>query len=289
MAAGLGILALVAGSPVLAGIGIGLATGLKIYAGVLVGIVFMWFWAGRQKNEAIRFSLGLLAAVAIALAPYLELAQSPFGPLSFAAARPLQLESTAAGLISLIAPPDLRGVVALDFGSSNLHGWLPDLGARVSSVVQLFATASVILVAAYRFRRDVTRGNRTLLPLVTAVTLGLLVVLVTGKVLSPQYLIWLLPFLPIVVIGSKLMKRMVLAAFALTLLVFPIGYPGLLAQHPLFVLLLNARNLMLWALAAHLLWALLRPGAFRLGRNTSSAEMIAAGGRGDIATGIPHG
>ena len=81
----------------------------------------------------------------------------------------------------------------------------------------------------------------------------LLVLLLTNKVFSPQYVVWMLPF-------GALLRRpqayLLLVICVLTIVVFPLNYQALLKMQPLLVLILNARNLLLallavWLLAGH--------------------------------------
>jgi hypothetical protein len=74
----------------------------------------------------------------------------------------------------------------------------------------------------------------------------LLAFIVFGKVLSPQYLIWLIPFLACLEGRSgERAKWTFLAACLLTLLVYPIFFPSLVRQDLPAILLLNGRNLVL--------------------------------------------
>jgi hypothetical protein len=98
-----------------------------------------------------------------------------------------------------------------------------------------------------------------------------LALILTSKVLSPQYLVWLLPFLPVVAARSRFMLWFSVVGLALTLVIFPVAYGALIAQHPVAVLLLNARNLLLVALFTALLWKLAR-GEARSGFQASGVR-----------------
>jgi hypothetical protein len=75
------------------------------------------------------------------------------------------------------------------------------------------------------------------------------VILCTSKVLSPQFLIWLLPW-PAVLLGRGGLLQGTLACLALTQAFYPFLYSALRAGHPLVVALLIARNAGLVVLAA---------------------------------------
>jgi hypothetical protein len=89
--------------------------------------------------------------------------------------------------------------------------------------------------------------------LVELLLAALLAFVVTNKVLSPQYLVWLLPFAPLLPLRKA---ALALGAVLLTIVIFPYNYAPLVNMRPGMILLLNARNAMLVAL---LLWIVLRP------------------------------
>ena len=84
--------------------------------------------------------------------------------------------------------------------------------------------------------------------LATLVAATLLAVVTTNKVLSPQYLIWLLPFVPLL---SRWPRVLMIAAAALTAVEFPFLYDGLRGLDAGPVLLVNLRN---GLLIATLVW-----------------------------------
>ena len=96
-------------------------------------------------------------------------------------------------------------------------------------------------------------------------TLSLALVLgfiVTNKVGSPQYLVWLVPSL----VAGLVVRRAVwvapavlaLLAAALTQLVYPVLYAGILTPAPLAVIVLTLRNLVLIALFVWIVARLVR-------------------------------
>jgi uncharacterized membrane protein len=246
--AGAGLLAVLAGWPILAGLAIGISAGLKIYAVVIAAVVVIWTWAGRDWRALGRFVVGGAAAATVALVPYLVLTPSnPLGPIAFNTGRPLQLESIGGGIVSLLRLGEPLAIT-FDYGSFNLTGAVADSVARLLPPAQLVAILALLGCAAYRFIRDVRAGASRAASLVTAslaITLGLIL---TSKVLSPQYLVWLLPFLPVLAARSRRVLWLAVTTLALTLLIFPVAYGALLAQQPLMVVILNIRNLLLVAM-----------------------------------------
>jgi len=91
-------------------------------------------------------------------------------------------------------------------------------------------------------------------------------VLATGKVLSPQYLVWLLPAVALALPGWRLLGALVLGVLLLTHLEFPGRYWAFVALRPAPVALVVARNLLLvaaFALSLVHLWRLPAPARAR--------------------------
>jgi hypothetical protein len=82
---------------------------------------------------------------------------------------------------------------------------------------------------------------------VAFVTAGALVLLVANKVLSPQYLLWVVPF---AVLLAPPLAWLALLASALTIVVYPVAYDALLGGSLEAILLLCARNTVLVVLLA---------------------------------------
>jgi uncharacterized membrane protein len=236
------VLCLASARPTLAGILIGLGTGLKLYPVLLLPIGAAWFHA-RGEGRAVRWLLaGFAAAVALAFLPVA--ARSGADTLSFIAyhsRRGVEIESLVGGALMFGRVAGLWAAhPAQNFGAVHVDATAAGATAAVSLAVLFLGYAGLLVVALRRFRRD-HGTDRPDAPraLVTAVVCALLGFMVLGKVFSPQYLAWLLPFVP------SLRARAVVwcgVLFALTAVLFPAAYPGLVRAELLPVLLVNARN-----------------------------------------------
>jgi hypothetical protein len=237
------------------GLGVlGLATAAKLYPAVLLPIALVWVARRRGIREAA-VGLGIFAAVIVAIVlPFAILA--PGGvvhSLTTQLGRPLQIESLGAAILLAAHQLGLYDpTVASTHGSQNLSGSLPGAVAAVEAALQLVAIVAVWLLFA-RGRPDRER-------LLVASAAAVVAFIAFGKVLSPQFLIWLLPLVPLVGGSAGIAACWVLAgALVTTQLWFPHRYWDVVALEPAGWLVL-IRDLLLVALLAVLV-AVLRPGS----------------------------
>ena len=132
-------------------------------------------------------------------------------------------------------------------GSQNLAGSLPHALGTVSTVLLVVALLAIWLAAA--------RGPATPERLVRYSAASLVAFVALSKVLSPQFLIWLIPLVPLVRGRRGLVASALLGlALLLTQLWFPIRYWDLALQFAAFPSwAVLARDLVLLALLAVLL------------------------------------
>jgi glycosyl transferase family 87 len=233
---------------------LGLAVAAKIYPLVLLPLALVWT-ARRRGTRELWIGAGCFVGVlALCFLPFLIL--SPGGVAhSFGTqlGRPLQIETLGASL--LLAAQQLGiydATVESSHGSQNLAGSLPDTLAALQAALQLVAVGAVWALFA-----ATDRGREGLLAGAAA---GVAAFVALGKVLSPQFLIWLLPLVPAVAGAGGLAACGVLfVAMVTTQLWFPFRYWDVVALEPVGWLVV-VRNLLLVALYAILLVALSRRG-----------------------------
>ncbi len=238
--------ALVSGRLRLGHVLLGLGVTAKLYPAVFVplGVAFVWKRAGRR--EALTCLALVVAVIAAVFTPFVVL--SPGGvwqSLSVQLSRPLQVESLGAAL--LLAAHHLFGTAVTpetSHGSQNLGGGAAHWLALASVVVQ----AALLIWIWASFARG--PGGREALVRSSAATLCAFVAF--GKVLSPQFPIWLIPIVPLVRGRRGLLACALLAvALVLTQTWFPFRYFRLaLDFEPGLSWLLLARDLTLVALVA---------------------------------------
>ena len=210
------IAALVSGRWRLGSVVLGLAVAVKLYPTVLLPLAVASAWR-REGRRAGLLALGLaVGAAVLVFLPFVAL--SPDGvwdSISGQLRRPLQLESLGAAVLLAAHHAFGAGVtVVSSHGSQNLAGNGPDALAAVLTVLQVVSL--VWIWSAY------ARGR---LGLVQASAAALAAFVAFGKVLSPQFMIWLIAVIPLVP-GRRGIKAMALlaAALVLTQLWFPFRY-----------------------------------------------------------------
>jgi len=225
---------------------LGLAAAVKIYPAVILPLALARIWARRGRREALRCSAAFTGAVLAVVGPFLVLA--PGGVLDSLGrqlSRPLQIESLGASF--LLASHQALGLgitMRSSHGSQNLDGTLPDVLAAVQSV----ALAAVLVALWAAFARGPVDRER----LVRYAAASVAAFVTLGKVLSPQFLIWLVPLVPLVRGRRGLAASALLgAALVLTQAWFPFRYWDLaLRFDPTASWLVLVRDLVLLALLA---------------------------------------
>jgi uncharacterized membrane protein len=227
----------------------------KLYPLVALPVVLVWVARTRGRREAAMCGAVAAATLAAFFAPFAAISPSGVAhSLAVQASRPLQVESLGASF--LVAAHHLAGLhltLHEDHGSKNILG---ATAVGVGDLATLMQAAALILVGV-RFARGPADRDRLVLAFAASVT----AFVAFGKVLSPQYLIWLIPLVPLVPGPARWKTGLLLAAaLVLTQLWFPDRY-GQYADHLRLAesLLVLARDLVLVAVFAVLVRAL-RPG-----------------------------
>ncbi len=239
--------ALVAGRPRL-GLGVlGVAAAAKLYPLVLVPLAVLYVWRRWSRREAV-VAVGIFAAVvAVIFGPFLALApEGLLDSVTRQTGRPLQIESLGAAV--LLAADRTRlydAQVVSSHGSQNLAGPLPDALATAETVLLALAVGAVWLLFA--------RSPRSAGGLLAASAAAVTAFIAFGKVLSPQFLVWLIPLVPLVRGRVGLGPASLLAAaLVATQLWFPRRYWDVVDVGPEIWLVL-VRDLLLVALFLALL------------------------------------
>jgi uncharacterized membrane protein len=223
-----------------------LGAAAKVYPLVLIPLAVAYAWQRRGRDEAVRCIAVALATLLVLVVPFFLLSPSGvWAAVTLHARRGLQVESLGAAL--LLAAHQLGNTslhVVSNSGSQNFAG----TGANVVAAAFLVVQLVVIAVLWVSFARGPADPER----LVRYFAASVCAFIVLGKVLSPQYMIWLIPLVPLVagrrgVVATGLLG----AALVLTQLWFPTRYWSLVNDFAATASwLVVARDLVLLAIIA---------------------------------------
>ncbi len=195
---------------------LGAAVAVKLYPGVLVPLAVAYVWRRHGRREALVCLAIAVGVVVLVFAPFLVVAPDGVAhSIGRQLSRPLQIESLGAALF--LAAHHLLGLeveMRSGHGSQNLHA----TGTAVAAV--LLSAVQVAVLVWIWLRRPGTAAE-----LVRWSAAALVAFVALGKVLSPQFLIWLVPVAPLVAGLRGLRAATLLAgALVLTQLWFPSRY-----------------------------------------------------------------
>ncbi len=188
------------------------------------------FWRARLVRAgawiAFGMTLGFGPMVLVSPATVVDL-------FRYHAARGLQIETTLAVLLGVVRW--LAGTTvasSVSYGSFNLDGAVPDLLAKATLPLTLAGIAALVLLEAHRNRGAAPDGESVRIERMTRAALAATVVIwLSGKVFSPQYLTWGIP-LVLAIPGSRGVRAtwVFAVALALTQLYFRGYYDVLIEQ-----------------------------------------------------------
>jgi mannosyltransferase PIG-M len=203
-----------------------------------------WVWRLEDRRRALAWTALVVATCAAVFLPFAAVAPAGLGH-SFGTqlSRPLQIESLGAAiLIALHHAAGLAIVVRSDHGSQNIES----TGAQAAAVVTTLLGALALCAIWVAFARGPALAER----LAAAAAASVATFMAFGKVFSPQFMIWLIPLVPLV--RSRIAPLLFAAGLVLTQLWFPSSYWDLVGLDARESWLLLARDLVVVALAAAL-------------------------------------
>lgn len=236
-----------------AGVMLGLGTAAKLYPVVLLPLGLLWLWqggaamgggkkAGAGRKDALRLAVAFAVAGAGAVLPAALVSLDGLGAfLSYHSARGLELEAPFAGLVVFGSYLGLTDALAMvEYGSLGLASpWVRPL-ASLSTGLTVAGLLLIYGLAWWGLRRPAPRPAGWL---VAAFSLAVLWFVLANKVLSPQYMIWLLVLMPLW--KSRLNIALFLVALPLSVIPFPFLIDWLSRLDALPFVLLAVRNSLL--------------------------------------------
>lgn len=222
-----------------------LGTMTKLWPAALAAVAVVWLAGRGETRLALRSAVAFAVVVLAVGVPFAALGGFPGTMVRFHVDRPVQIESTAATVLEVVGGSSVTGdPIRHDrFKSNGLDGGAADVVQALSSLALLAASLAVLWLVWRRPEVD------ALVLASLAITLAFVAF---SKVLSPQYVVWLLPLAAVAYgRGARLGPALVVAASLVTQLWFPDHYFDVVNQHAWAVVAVGVRNaLLLMALAA---------------------------------------
>jgi hypothetical protein len=243
---------------------LGLAAMTKGFPLVAAPVALAWLATRVDRRTLAQSAAALLAALALPAAAAVAISPSgAWDAVTYHLERPVQVESLPASGILLL---DELGAGDADSVKSHRSDGLEHPAANALAAVGVAAMLGflVLLAALAAGGRSARRDARQL---VLASLTAVAAFAALGKVLSPQYMLWLLP-LGALAFAWRLhaLAAAIAAAAVLTQIEFPVRYFDLVDREPFPVAVVAARNLVLLAV----LFLALR--ALRAARNQDLLE-----------------
>jgi uncharacterized membrane protein len=233
----------------------------KVFPLVLVPLALIELWRRAGARGVAKGFAAAVGVLAVLVGPFAAI--GPHG-LSWALQRqldrPLQVESLGAaffGIAHVIAGVDLH--VVKRAGSDNLVG----TGPNVASALLGVATVAALLIV-YRLY---ARSRGTAEQLVVAAAAAVTAYVAFSKVFSPQYLVWLIPLVPLV--RGRLVAALLVVIVGMTQIWEPYSYYKYYRDFPPgLTTLVLVRDLIVVALVVVLVRSMREPEQLDPGRAT---------------------
>jgi hypothetical protein len=184
---------------------LGLSVAYKLAPLVVVPFVLLADWQatkgiGRKLLRGMALVMILVVGVLLPGLPfYREAGWGVLGFLKYHGQRPVEIESLYASLQMLLAPLGLQVHAKYDFGGWNLESSISPFLAAASTWIWLGALCSLGLWALAQ-RREFGRPAAWRLA-----CFSLLMTVITAKVVSVQYLVWVIPLM--LWLGAEIMSQ----------------------------------------------------------------------------------
>ena len=214
--------------PVVAGVAIGIGVLAKLFPLVVAPALALVWLAPLDRPRLARFTSSVVAGRwSSGMVPFVALAGlDAFGFIGYQAERGLQIESVGGGLVllwGLITGDPVR--LTAPFSAWEVTGDLARALLALTSAALIAGFVALALVGWRRARAEATRdGAVSPATIVALATAAVLLLVLTNKVFSIQYVVWLVPF------AALLRGRqfwLAAAALALTIPIHPVLYPAL--------------------------------------------------------------
>ena len=241
------VLALLRQRPMLGFALIAAGTMAKGFPIVLAPIAIAWLLGQGRTRDALRGAAVFAAVVAVVSLPFIG--GGYLDAYRFHLQRPLQVESTPAVLVLALGAGEVTGAGTTITDRFRSNG-IRLAGSQLLGALTLALFVLVIAAFAWLAGRDPTEAS-----LLLGCAGAVLAFVALGKVLSPQFMIWLVPIVAVGwARGARWLAGLCAAAMVLTQFEFPSRYFDLVSRDPATVALVAVRNSLLLAALIVCLW-----------------------------------
>jgi hypothetical protein len=240
--------------PMQAGMWLGLGVAAKLYPIILLPVFCLYYLIKRGYDDCLKFLLGTALTIAVVFLPFALIGKSDFLYfLSYHKLRGLHLETLPSGILLLMQKLGWTNVqFELNYGAYHLTSPIAVPILKILPVANLVLFALVIFCCFNHFRQEYrSTGKISQKSLALYSMLTLLVFILSAKVFSAQYIVWLLPFFLLLRLNKNYLFLITSVSIANTL-VYPFLFSRLLNLQLLPVLILNLRNILIVILTIYL-------------------------------------
>lgn len=233
--------------PFVTGFALMASVAAKLYSIVLVPVLGLYylFNGGVRKILWLIAGAGCICAIVLGCIAWFRMdAATDF--MHYHLLRGIQIESLAGGILLLLEQAGLAELdVVHSFGAMHLVTTLSGPVLQCINIIMPVCFMTMVFFFGWSFYKAATMsGTIPFHQLNAAVAAQILLFILLNKVLSPQYLVWLLPLIPFCRFRATLIFTV---AIMLTVLIFPGHYYHLISKQLLMVVILNIRNgLLIW-------------------------------------------
>ncbi len=239
----LAFLCIIVDKPMVSGFFWGLAVIAKLYPLVFLAVLGIYFFAKKDIRSLLYLGLGVAVASIILIPFFISTPNWMSVFFSYHQQRGLQIESLASGLLLLMHSLGVSTVyIVFNYGALHIVSTYSGMVLKCLPFIAVIAFCGVLSSGLCRFRQEQKlKGAISHESLTAYCVMVLLVFIMTNKVFSPQYMVWLLPFAALLKLRHS---GLLLIICVLTIIIFPFKYRYIVNIHVLGVLLLNMRNLL---------------------------------------------
>jgi hypothetical protein len=233
-----------------AALALGIGGAVKLWPALIVPIIAIHLAkSGRCKTGLLVCVIGFSGFLLPHLLPLLHGTQvaDAFGYLQFMSDRPIQIESTAAGIIAWTSVAMSTDVTTIfSFGSVNLAAdGFDHFGLYLKLV--LVAAYSMILLWVWRNTARQTDGDlpadrQSTATLLAGANAAIAITMLTSPVFSAEYYLWLIPFVLVLTTRREPLIGVLFFASLIVLRTLHSHWPALIAFETFPIVLLNVKN-----------------------------------------------